>query len=241
MNRRHFTTAEIKIHSADLPTWHEFVRRREFEFIIDALGSHTKFRKALELGAGEGGQSITISKYCETLTCTELSETGNALIGCFKAKNLPNVNYELCDACDLSRFYQEKFDLIFSSNMLEHIPHPEMCLNECRKVLDVSGLMIHTMPTRQWKFWNCVVDCAKGRPHQIHGVSKSHMQEWSAFSSARWKAVLSRSGFQVLSVVGLPFYFGHGPSPKSLLYIGNRLRWCGTIAYICCPENICKA
>lgn len=233
VKRYRFSDKDLLTNTFDLPTWHEFVRRREFEIILQSLSSKTRFQNALELGAGEGGQSVTIAKYCDQLTCTELSTHGNALIGNFAARDLPNVKYMLCDACDLSQFYGHAFDLIFSSNMLEHVPAVQQCLLECKKVLKGTGLMIHTMPTRNWKLWNCIIDISKRQPHHIHGVSKTHMHEWGAFSRRRWESEFSTAGFRLIDVVGLPFYFGHGPSPLWLLRLGNRLKWSGTRAYVC--------
>lgn len=215
-----------------MPTWHSFVRRREFELVMQEFPSEKLFENALELGAGDGGQSETIAKYCRRLTCTELDEFGTNLIGAFSARNIPNVEYQLCDARDLSRFSDASFDFVFSSNMLEHVEGVEQCLRECARVLGPGGVMVHTMPSRYWKFWNTAVSVGvhRSRP-QIHALSATHLEEWRVFGVSAWKRQFRNAGLVVTKVLGLPFYFGHGPSPRSLIKLGNALGWYGSVAY----------
>lgn len=227
-----FSDEDILAYATDLAEWHAFVRRREFELLMKRVGKDLPFTRGLELGAGDGGQSVTIAKYCRQLTCTEMDESGNILIGKFKAREIPNVEYRLCDARDLSQFADGSFDFIFSSNMLEHVVGHEKCLFECHRVLAKDGRMIHTMPTRTWKFWNGVVSIALKRQRpQLHGVESSHWREWVAFGANNWIRRINMCGFKVSAIGQLPFYFGHGPNPLWLLKLGNRLGWNGTIAY----------
>lgn len=46
------------------------------------------------------------------------------------------------------------YDVIFSSNVLEHIENQEEYLILFNKILNKNGLQIHVMPTHYWKFWN---------------------------------------------------------------------------------------
>jgi len=137
MRKFMFTSDQIDAHKSDRKEWSNFVRRREAE-IAFSIFPDTRFHLALELGAGDGGQSITISKYCDKLICTEKDENtglGQSIL----QRQMANVTYEFCDAQDLSRFGGSVFDLVFSSNMLEHIPDVDRCLKECRRVLKDDG------------------------------------------------------------------------------------------------------
>jgi ubiquinone/menaquinone biosynthesis C-methylase UbiE len=117
VTRFRFTNEELDRAFTDLATWHEFVRRREAEMLFSLLPKR-RFGTALEIGAGDGGQSVTIAKYCDHLVCIEHAVDGNAIIGTFQSRDLPNVEYRLADAQDLSQFHDSSFDLIFSSNVL---------------------------------------------------------------------------------------------------------------------------
>ena len=135
MKKFMFTRNEIEVHKIDCREWHNFVRRREAEMIFSRFFG-IKFGQALELGAGNGGQSVIIAKYCDKLICTEKDEKnhtwadGKTILN----RETANVEYRLCDAQDLSQFDDNMFDLIFSSNMLEHVLDVNKCLTECRRV-----------------------------------------------------------------------------------------------------------
>ncbi len=232
ISRRYFlTNAEIDEARGDGHRWHEMVRRREFEMLMEHLG-RPSFDHALELGAGDGGQSVTIARYCRRLTCTELSETGNTAIGRFHARAVPNAEYLLCDARDLSRFADSAFDLVFSSNMLEHVEEVGRCLAECRRVLRPGGWMIHVMPGRVWKFFSYTVNWfLHGRAPGVHGIDRGHLAEFRRFGVRSWLRTFRAAGIEIADIVGLPFYVGHGNRCIPLIKLGNALRRSAAWAY----------
>lgn len=50
-------------------------------------------------------------------------------------------------------YSNEQFDLVFSSNVLEHIRDLEAMLSESRRVMKADGLAIHILPTPTWRIW----------------------------------------------------------------------------------------
>ena len=50
-------------------------------------------------------------------------------------------------------FPDEYFDVVFSSNVLEHIAHIDQFLLEIKRVLKSNGIAIHILPTGSWRFW----------------------------------------------------------------------------------------
>ena len=219
--------------SHSLYEWHVFVRSEEFKMIMQYFGEGVRFNDALELGAGDGSQSEIISKYCTKLICTELEEAGNIIIGRFRERNIPNVRYELCDATNLGLFPDQSFDFVFSSNMLEHIPRYDLALEECARVLKDDGVMVHVMPSRDWKFWNSIVRILlKDSPPEIHGVERTNFSEFINFGEKAWIRKIERAGLEVVSLVRLPFYHGNGPDAIALISLGNRLGWKSSTAYI---------
>ncbi len=57
--------------------------------------------------------------------------------------------------CDAERvdeaFEPQTFDLVFSSNMLEHLPDPGRALRAMRTVMQDDGIAIHVVPSPFWK------------------------------------------------------------------------------------------
>jgi SAM-dependent methyltransferase len=56
----------------------------------------------------------------------------------------------IADAADLP-FEDDYFDLVFSSNVLEHVEQLGVAFAEMKRVLAPGGNMIHSMPTWTWK------------------------------------------------------------------------------------------
>jgi len=233
ISKYQFTYPEVRRNCSTPEKWQKFVRETEFSLIAKTLNLNVK--KALELGAGDGGQSVVISQHCEHLVCTELAEYGNRL-GAFKARNIPNCEYKYVDATDLSQFPDQSFDLVYSSNMLEHVPNWQRVLFEANRVLRSGGVMIHVMPSRQWKFWYWFVSVfLKHEPPLIHGTESTHAKEFHAFGERVWEQKIESVCLNVIQKIRLPFYFGHGPSPLWLIKLGNTLGWSSSTAYVIKP------
>jgi SAM-dependent methyltransferase len=52
------------------------------------------------------------------------------------------------------------FDVVFSSNVLEHVEDIDSMMAEIRRVLKVDGVAIHILPTPTWRFWTSVTHYA---------------------------------------------------------------------------------
>jgi|TARA_B100002003_G_scaffold4955_1_gene4640 SAM-dependent methyltransferase len=123
------------------------IRKKDIEILFGNCPEN-KFAVGIELGAGDGYQSRLLKKYIKHFTCTEYDEH------IFNKMNrLEGVNYLRLDVAEIENHFPPKtFDLIFSSNVLEHVIDIGTALRGMRKVLKDDGVMIHVMPNRIWKF-----------------------------------------------------------------------------------------
>ena len=48
-------------------------------------------------------------------------------------------------------------DLVFSSNLIEHLPDIDKAMSECRRVIKKDGLIIHSVPNCTWKFFHLIL------------------------------------------------------------------------------------
>lgn len=232
MRRFSFTRAEIEAHRDDRVTWHQFVRLREAQMVFSTFAAK-RFGAVLELGAGNGTQSVVLAEHCDRLVCTEINEQSHTAYGVrLLERALPGVEYRICDATNLSMFREGEFDLVYSSNLLEHVCGVDRCLMECRRVLKDDGLMLHLMPSRWWKFWNFCLDLMRFRWPEVHGVSGGHVQEFVAFGAGQWGEVFKRCGWRIEEVMGLPYYVGHGNAFIPLIKLGNALGLSAVYAYV---------
>ncbi len=131
---------------ADWTTYLHQIRKRGYQKLFQNCPKKL-FDWGLELGAGDGCQSSYLAKHAKRLICSEYN--ADRLMR-RKAEGVYNL---ICDAEQSDQlFHDQSFDLIYSSNMLEHVPHPQKVLNACASILKDDGVCIHIVPSVFWKF-----------------------------------------------------------------------------------------
>jgi SAM-dependent methyltransferase len=50
-------------------------------------------------------------------------------------------------------FPDASFDVVFSSNVLEHVRDLDQLEGEIKRVLRPGGICVHVLPTHRWRFW----------------------------------------------------------------------------------------
>ena len=130
--------------------WPRWIRRFEVRSVLEGHPADA-FQEALELGCGRGDYSKYLAEYCVHLTATEYDATK------LSPRNEGKITFDLADAQDLSRFPDAHFDLIYSSNVIEHLPHVDRCLAECRRTLKDDGILVHSVPNRTWKVFKLLL------------------------------------------------------------------------------------
>lgn len=117
--------------------------------IYNSFVMHSKHQlnpKIMEFGAGTGNLAGYISQISSSIvTCIEIDAT---LIQTLKTRNFTTYNDTQSAVKDRGRF-----DLIYSSNVLEHIEDDLATLIELRDSLVPStGILILYLPAHQWLF-----------------------------------------------------------------------------------------
>lgn len=140
----------MKLKADWLEHLHAF-RRRELDIVL-AHCPERYFRTGLELGAGDGYQSSILARYVQRLVCTDYNKRR------LRRQAPEPTSYVICDAESVGNLFRENtFDLVFSSNLLEHLPNPEAALAGIHRVLRADGIMIHVVPSVFWKLCQVVL------------------------------------------------------------------------------------
>ena len=130
---------------ADWQPYLRGLRRREIELIFGRCPRNA-FPQGLELGAGDGFQSTVLAPYVGQLVATDFRPQIT------RRSARPNITFATCDAERVDeQFAPASFDLIFSSNMMEHLPYPARALAGMRVVLRDDGIAAHVIPSPFWK------------------------------------------------------------------------------------------
>lgn len=122
------------------------IRKKEFEIAFRNF-DNIYFENALEVGCGDGYQSTLLAEHCRHLIA------GDYNFERIKFKiDSSFVEYVRCDAEKLlESFNPDQFDLIFSSNLIEHLPSPELFLCDIHTLLMNKGFAVHAVPNRFFK------------------------------------------------------------------------------------------
>jgi SAM-dependent methyltransferase len=220
--------------------------------LLAVLDMFPKGGRVLEIGAGTGQQAA------------HLKSVGFAVA----AIDLPNSDYSghrVFPVLDYSGttipFDDSSYDVIYTSNVLEHIPDLSATHREIRRVLRPQGVCIHVVPTHTWRFWTSVAAIPALFQHALaamraptrtnvykviqqcgimllqprHGEQGHALTELWTFHPRYWRAHFEKNGFviQLHQPVGI-FYTGE-------MILGARLgmqhraalsRWLGSACHV---------
>jgi len=108
------------------------------------IGEKGKGKSCLEVGSGTGKISSAIIGSVGVLTVSDISEKLAKGVGVkLKCASMRQ------DACELT-IADNSFDVVVSSECIEHVPDPRKALREMVRVLKPGGLLVVTTPNKLW-------------------------------------------------------------------------------------------
>jgi 2-polyprenyl-3-methyl-5-hydroxy-6-metoxy-1,4-benzoquinol methylase len=102
----------------------------------------------LEIGAGTGFQA---KKMAENGYHIEAIDIADSIYSIHRIWQITNYDGKYIP------FPCNYFDVVFSSNVLEHIIHVAEFQIEIKRVLKNDGIAVHILPSASWRFWTNVV------------------------------------------------------------------------------------
>ena len=120
------------------------IRRCELDLVVSEF---TKGAVVLEIGAGAGFQAKRLSEIGFSVYAIDVPQSNYS-----KNRIWPVDEYNGRDI----PFPDNHFDIVFSSNVLEHIAGIKPFQYEMQRVLKPQGLAIHVVPTSSWRIWTSV-------------------------------------------------------------------------------------
>ncbi len=121
--------------------WLAFIRKLELERSLAVLGSEVsldKISSVLEIGSGRGDQAAVLAKTFSHVIASDVDVS---------SLQRPYVTPVVACSAEALCFPDDSFDLILSSNVIEHIPDKVLALREMKRTLRPGGIMVHVVPT----------------------------------------------------------------------------------------------
>ena len=175
---------------------------REYELGLE-LDMLPPTGKLLEIGAGTGWQANILQDKGYDVSAIDIPESNYAQdcvrqITRYDGRQIP---YE-----------DDTFDIIFSSNVLEHIPHLREFQNEIHRVLKPDGCVLHILPSGSWRFWASITHLLRQwtipKPHGEHAGNA--LAEMCYFSKRWWINLFHETGWIVaVQTKNSLFYSGY--------------------------------
>lgn len=190
----------------------ESIRKYELERVLPYF---EKGKKMLEIGAGAGWQAKTLQEKGFDIEGIDLKESNLV-----KERIWPVIDY---DGKNIP-FPDETFDIIFSSNVLEHIPHVAEFQSEIKRVLKKDGIVVHILPSGTWRFFtNITVPLKLLIQPRVHGEhAKNSLHEIYLFSKLFWTRFFKKSGWNVRVVTSNKLFYTGVSIMDCWLTIGAR-------------------
>lgn len=196
----------------------------DFNAPVALLGEIDRLPRAarvLELGAGGGflGARLHILGF-RNLTLSDFTATSLDAL----RKRAPDAKLVACDAAALP-FHSGTFDVVVSSDVLEHIPEVEQHIAEVARVLVPGGKYLLKTPNR----------LTANAYYRLRGLHDSYFWHPSMLSPRELRAIFARHGFST-RFLAQPRLTGAQleklPGPRALRPLAGRvpLRWLPTIA-----------
>lgn len=163
------------------------IRLYELNLVISELSQDSSL---LEIGAGAGWQSKKLAENGFNVSAIDVCDTN------YKDEQIfPVISY---DGYTIP-FEDKSFDVVFSSNVLEHIPHVVDFQAEIRRVLKDDGICIHLLPTPNWIFWtNNTVLLKQFRFTSVHGERAGNiLTELYYFSKNYWDKLFVKANWKI--------------------------------------------
>jgi ubiquinone/menaquinone biosynthesis C-methylase UbiE len=127
--------------------------RNRYRFVqarLKRLSQQHRFERALNLGTGEGDYDRMIAAHTGHLTACDINQADVDYARQLN-RGVMNLHYEVNNALDLS-YPNGNFDLIVSSEVIEHVGEPPKMLAEMYRVLAPGGWAVMTFPSREFPF-----------------------------------------------------------------------------------------
>ena len=119
----------------------ERIRRKELDCVLPLLPERGR---VLEVGAGAGWQARALAEAGYQVEAIDLEQASYRDKRVWRVTTYDGERVPYPDAC---------FDVVFSSNVLEHVAHVEALQAELLRVLAPGGVAVHVLPTPTWRVW----------------------------------------------------------------------------------------
>ena len=119
-----------------------FLMLMDLKKIISILSDFKKLENCdvLEIGTGSGYISNVLSKNCKSMNSVDINDERLEKTG-YQFKKINDENLPFTD---------NRFDIVISNHVIEHVPNQELHINEIYRVIKKNGILYLATPNKFW-------------------------------------------------------------------------------------------
>jgi SAM-dependent methyltransferase len=140
----------------------EEIRAAELRLLLQKHGALFSGADILEIGTGTGAQLLELSRIGKSATGVDVKASD------YTPRHSGNFTYY--DGSHLP-FEDRSFDVIYSSNTMEHVLDEPTLHAEMRRVLRPGGVAVHVVPSSAWRLWTMAAYYIK-----LPGIALSYLR-----------------------------------------------------------------
>lgn len=185
---------------------------RKLDFIVCGIKKYLKKKesqiKILDVGCGNGNISLPLASLGFQVLGIDLDR--KSIENVKRRNKFKNAQFEVKNIKDISE--KEKFDCIIASEVIEHITNPLQFLNFLKKILDLKGILIISIPngtsleenirkfTTHTSFGRKIKKILKKKIREEKIQTLAQSPHLHFFSLSQFKKLLALAGFEILTL-----------------------------------------
>lgn len=188
------------------------IREYELENVIQIIKEYKYCNKILEIGAGAGWQSLKLVELGFEVEAIDIENSNYRSLQVFPVKLYDGINIPFNDST---------FDIVYSSNVMEHVENIDDLFMDISRVLSIRGVAIHIMPSTSWRVFTLLTSLKSIRLHfsnfikrgiifPKHGEFGNSLTEIVTFNKKVWTQKFKKMNWEIEAVKGAGiFYTGY--------------------------------